>query len=114
MGYKYISIRSDNKIAIAYVNNKGGLVSSSCDRLPKEIWVYCVEINTWLSLIHIPGKENNEGDYMSRLLHENTECKLDLSVFQKILKLFSVTLRNWYICFLFELSGPKLNIIESW
>ena len=62
----------------------GGLGSSSCNRLAKVIWANC-ERNTCLSAIHIPGKENNETDYMSRLLHENTEWKLDPS----ILKLFS-------------------------
>ena len=51
----------------------GGLISSSCDRSAKEIWTYCVERNTWLSTIHIPGKDYNEADYISRLLNENTE-----------------------------------------
>ena len=86
---KHIRIRSDNTTAIAYVNNMGGLVSSSCDRLAKEIWTYCSERNTCLPAIHISGKENNEADYMSRLLSENTEWKLDPQIFQKIVKLFS-------------------------
>ena len=66
-------IRSDNTTAIPYVNNMGDLVSSSCDRLAKEIWTCCSDINTWLSAIHIPRKENNKADYMSRLLNDNTE-----------------------------------------
>ena len=89
-GCKHIRIRSDNTTAIAYVNNMGGLVSSSCDRLAKETWTYCFERNTCLSAIHTPGKENNEADYMSRLFKDNTEWKLDPQIFQKILKLFSV------------------------
>ena len=87
---KHIRIRSDNTIAIAYVSNTRGLVSSSYDRLAKEIWTYCSERNIWLLAIHIPEKENNKVDYMSRMLHENTEWKLDPQIFQKILKLFSV------------------------
>ena len=62
----------------------GGLGSSSCNRLAKVKWANC-ERDNCLSAIHIPGKENNETDYMSRLLQENTEWKLDPS----ILKLFS-------------------------
>ena len=89
-GCKHIRIRSDNTTAIAYVSNMGGLVSSSCDRLAKEIWTYCSKRNTWLSAIHIPGKGNNEADYMSRLLNDNTEWKLNSQIFHKILKLFSV------------------------
>ena len=43
-----------------------------------------------MSAIHIPGKENDEADYMSRLLNDNTEWKLDPQIFQKIFKLFPV------------------------
>ena len=89
-GCKHIRIRSDNTTAIPYVNNMGSLVSSSCDRLAKEIWTYCSERNTWLSAIHIPRKENNKADYMSRLLNDNTEWKLDPQILQKILKLFFI------------------------
>lgn len=35
----------------------GGLVSNSYDGLTKELWTYCVERNSWLSTIHIPGKK---------------------------------------------------------
>ena len=45
--------------------------SSSCNRLAKEIWTCCSKTNAW-SAIHIPGKENNKADYMSRLLNYNT------------------------------------------
>ena len=75
----------------------GGLVSSSCDRLAKEIWRYWTERNTWLSAIHIPGKENNEADHMSRLLNENTEWKLDSPIFQKMLKLFYINQKFIYL-----------------
>ena len=72
-GCKNIRIRSDNTTAIEYVSNMGGLVSSSCDRLTKEIMTYSPGRNAWLSAIHIPGKESNETDYMSRFLNDNTE-----------------------------------------
>ena len=75
----------------------GALVSSLCDRLSKEIWTYCSERNTWLSEIHIPGKENEEADYMSRLLNDNTEWKFDSQIFQKILKLFSSSQKLIYL-----------------
>ena len=58
----------------------------------KKIWTYCSERNSWLSAIHIPGKENNEAEYMSRLLNDNTEWKLDPQIFQNIVKLLSVKL----------------------
>lgn len=91
-GWKHIRIRSDNKITIACVSNMGGLVSNSYDGLTKELWTYCVERNSWLSTIHIPGKKNDKADYMSWLFNENAEWKLDLLIFQKRLKLFPVKL----------------------
>ena len=76
-GCNHVSVRCNSTTAIAYVNNMGRLVSSSCDRLVKKIWAYCAKRNTWLSAIHIAGKENSEADYMSRLLNKNTEWNLD-------------------------------------
>ena len=65
---------SDNATTFAYVKKMG--VSSSCERLAKEISTCCSERNTWLSVIHILEK-NDKADYMSRLLSENTAWKLD-------------------------------------
>ena len=90
-GCKHIRIRSDNTTAIAYINNMGGLVSNSCNHLAKEIWTYCTDQKIWLSAVHIPGKDNNTADYMSRLLNENTEWRLAPFVFNKIVNLFKAT-----------------------
>ena len=90
-GCKHIRIRSDNTTAIAYFNNMGGLVSNSCNHLTREIWTYCTDQKIWLSAFHIPGKDNNTADYMSRLLNENTEWRLAPLVFHKIVTLFKVT-----------------------
>ena len=67
----------------------GGLVSNSCNHLTKEIWTYCTDQKIWLSAVHIPGKDNNTADYMSRLLNENTERAP--FVFHKIVNVFKVT-----------------------
>ena len=67
----------------------GGLVSNSCNHLTREIWTYCTNQKIWLSAFHIPGKDNNTADYMSRLLNENTERAP--FVFHKIVNVFKVT-----------------------
>ena len=46
-GCKHIRIRSDNITAIAYINNRGGLVSNSCNYLAKEIWKYRTDQKIW-------------------------------------------------------------------
>ena len=66
----------------------GNLVSNSCNHLAKEIWT---DQKIWLSAVHIPGKDNNTADYMSRLLNGNTECWLAPLVFHKIVNLLKVT-----------------------
>ena len=69
----------------------GNLVSNSCNHLAKEIWTYCTDQKIWLSAVHIPVKDNNTADYMSRLLNRNRECRLAPLVFHKIVNLFKVT-----------------------
>ena len=68
-----------------------GLVSNSCNHLAKEIWTYCTDQKIWLSAVHVPGKDNNTADYMSRLVKENSEWRLAPFVFHKIVNLFKVT-----------------------
>ena len=66
----------------------GGIVSDSCNHLSKTIWYYCINRKVWLSAVHIPGKDNETADYMSRLKNENTEWRLSPIVFQRILEVF--------------------------
>ena len=87
-GCKHIRIKSDNTTAISYINNMGGIVSDSCNHLSKTIWYYCINRKVWLSAVHIPGKDNETADYMSRLQNENTEWRLSPIFFQGILEVF--------------------------
>ena len=84
-----------------------GLVSSSCNCLAKEIWTYCTDQKIWLSTVHTPGKDNNTADYMSRLLNENAEWRLDPFVFHKIMNLFKVTPKIDLFASTFNLQVPK-------
>ena len=65
-----------------------GIVSDSCNHLSKTIWYYCINRKVWLSTVHIPGKDNETADYISRLQNENTENRLSPIVFQRILEFF--------------------------
>ena len=68
----------------------GGIVSDSCNHLSKTIWYYCINRKVWLSAVHIPGKDNETAEYMSRLPNENTEWRLSPIgiVFHRILEVF--------------------------
>ena len=49
---------SDNTTAISCINKKGGLKSNECNKISKEIWVWCASRDLHISEAHIPGKEN--------------------------------------------------------
>ena len=59
---------SDNKIALSYINNMGGIKSLPCHIIAKDIWLRCKNNNIWVSAAHRLGKHNIVTDKMSRCL----------------------------------------------
>lgn len=82
---KNLQIASDNVTAVSYINNMGGHCSTICDRIAKSIWSMCELNNIFLEAKFVPGKQNNEADYMSRL-SANTEHSLNADAFGKIIR----------------------------
>ena len=39
--YKHVRVMSDNIKAVSYVNNKGRIKSEFCNKITKELWVWC-------------------------------------------------------------------------
>ena len=79
-----VLVKSDNTTAVSYVNRMGGSRSSECDSLSKDIWSFCEEREMWLVASFIPGKDNEEADFMSRHFTDNTEWTLNDHIFDKI------------------------------
>ena len=71
--FKHIRIMSDNTTAIPYINKKGDLKSNECNKIAKEIWIWCTSRDLHISAAHIPGKENFEEDKNSRKFQDATE-----------------------------------------
>ena len=86
--YKHVRVMSDNITAVSYVNNKGGIKSEFCNKIAKELWVWCTSQNMWVSAAHIPGTQNTEADSFSRNFNEAIEWKLSTHLFQKISSMF--------------------------
>jgi len=61
----------------------GGTKSNMCNEIAKDIWLWGVENNTWLSAAFIPGKENHEADKASRQFIDATEWMLNTNVFNE-------------------------------
>ena len=79
---------SDNTTAIAYINNMGGIKSSTCNEVAKDIWLCCEKHNIWISAAFIPGKENKAADKKSREFDDATEWQLSTNVFYEICQNF--------------------------
>ena len=63
-----IRIMSGNTIAISYFNTMGGCRNKECNAIAKEIWLWVMKRDTWLSAAHQPGRLNTTADSLSRIL----------------------------------------------
>lgn len=79
----HIMILCDNTTAVSYITNMGGIKSISCDKVSKQIWLFCIK-TIWLSCSHIPGKLNTLADLKSRKFNDKLEWKLNQKVFYKL------------------------------
>ena len=74
-------IRIDNTTAVWYINDMGGR-KASCNKITRDIWLWCKARGLWLTAAYLLGALNVEADAQSRLFHENTEWFLDQVVFE--------------------------------
>ena len=51
--------------------------SDQCNRVTKIIWEWCIDENIWISLAHIPGKQNLVPDHESRRNQRKSEWMLN-------------------------------------
>lgn len=83
----HICIRSDNSVAVSYINNQGGSILSLFEEA-KSIWLWCDVKNIIISAVHIAGKNYVTADHMSRSFSDSTEWKLNEKVFNEICNTF--------------------------
>ena len=78
----------DSSTAIAYINNKGGIKSTKCNEIAKEIWLFCFKNNSLISAAHIPQIHNIETDKFSRKFNNNTKWQLNPKIFIEVTNKF--------------------------
>ena len=76
----HIKLYLDNTVAIKYLNKMGGR-KSLLNKLTKDIWGWCLKRRLWISVFHIPGKDNYVADRLSRKMNEDMEWSLSQEVF---------------------------------
>ena len=59
---KHIKLMVDNTTAVRTINQMGTCHSGENNRLARQIWEWCISRNVWLTIVHIPGKENTQAD----------------------------------------------------
>lgn len=85
---KHIRIRSDNVTAVTYINNMGGMKSSLCNSISKNIWNWARITDNNLTAEHLAGTENTIADKASRVFHDCTEWQLENFCFDWITNMF--------------------------
>ena len=68
---------SDKTTAISYINKKGGLKTTECNKIGEKIWIWCTSSDLNISAAHTQGKDNFEADKNSRKFQEATEWQLN-------------------------------------
>ena len=81
---RHIRVQSDNTIAVAYINAMGGIRSAECNNIARQIWLWRIEKEIWLSACHIPGSINVEADSESSVFNTSTGWSLHQDVFDRI------------------------------
>ncbi len=79
----HIQIYMDNTTSCAYITHFGGKKQALND-LAREIWIWCIDKNIWLTVGHVPGVANIEADALSRKFNEDLEWSLNMEVFRNI------------------------------
>lgn len=85
---KHVKVYIDNYTAVRYVNEMGGTKSPDSNTVAKEIWMWCIQNNVWITACHLPGELNVEADSESRNFNERIEWTLNTTVFEKICNVY--------------------------
>ena len=52
-----------------------------CNSVAKEIWLFCIQREIWVSAAHIPGNNNIQVDTESTVFTDNKEWMLRTDIF---------------------------------
>ena len=89
---KHVKLLVDNTTAVTTINQMGTCHSRLNNQLAHQIWLWCIDHRVWLTVTHIPGKQNIEADRESRLSRRETEWALQKPLFNASIKKLGVKL----------------------
>lgn len=95
----HIHLQLDNVTGVTFINNMGGTHSKPCNRVARDIWLWCIRRKIWLTATHIPGIQNETADRLSRKFRDRTEWQL------KNPSVFKVSTEKW--------GKPEIDLFAS-
>lgn len=107
---KHVLLQSDNKVAIAYINNMGGTKSKKLINLASQIWQWCLEREITLTGEYLPGDMNIEADWESRHFKDKSSWKLDPEIFIHLMKIIGPCTVDLFA----DRTNAQLNKYFSW
>jgi hypothetical protein len=117
----HIKILADNTTAVCYINEQGGTVSTTCNKIATEIWEWCMHREIWLTAAHIPGRLNIEADVASRTFEDRTDWELDRGTFELVcqkfgrpdIDLFATRLNAKLACYVSWNPDPYASYVDA-
>lgn len=86
LSHCHVRLMVDNTTAVSCINNMGTSHSIACNQMTKEIWLFCISRDIWISAAYIPGKENVIADKESRKINLDMEWKIHSEILKQALK----------------------------
>ena len=71
---------SKHSTAISYIDKRGGLKSHECNKIAKEVWIWCTSRDLHISAGQISRKDNFEAGKNSRKFQDATEWQLNYNI----------------------------------
>ena len=97
--HTHIRIMCDNTTAVNIINNMGTSHLDSCNSIAKKIWEWCITRDIWLSVAHIPGKNNLITGFESRQNQRESKWNLDNRTLLSALQSLDFHTGHGLICF---------------
>lgn len=84
----HVSLKIDNVTAITYINNMGASHSKARNIIARQLWLWCIERNIWVTTSHVLGVDNIITDKASREFNDATEWALNPEMFKQVTQTF--------------------------
>ena len=88
---KHVKLVVGNTTAVTTINQVGTCHSWHNNQLAHQIWMWCIDHRIWLTVTHIPGKQNTEAHRESRVSRRETQWTLQKPLFDAAIKKLGVT-----------------------